>query len=256
MENPFYNDDYYNNYPVFDVPCILNQLIFRSTHTNEVFQAEYTGTCNSYRANIIQITMNHRDFLRLFENEFIDTTSTTSLEMYTADMLGAPFNLQIQPDEAVEFVLRLSLSSYVGISAAPDYWTDEGILLIHFTAFIDVATVNASKLSLSHSYSYYYNQDIDANNTVNITGGEILNQSPGLTLSVAIKLTSSDHDLLASKRICTGGNGSSIYDCYLDTESGFATAYFGAEVYTTANSYRRYTVNKIWREPTGEQNVL
>ena len=249
MENPFYNDDYY---PMFDVPCILNQLIFRSTHTNEVFQAEYTGTCNSYRANIIQITMNPRDFLRLFENEFIDTTSTTSLEMYTADMLGAPFNLQIQPDEAVEFVLRLSLSSYVGISAAPDYWTDEGILLIHFTAFIDVATVNASKLSLSRPSSYYQR---DPNNTVNITGGEVLNQSPGLTLSVAIKLTSNDHDLLASKRICTG---SSIYDCYLNTESGFATAYFGAEIYSTANYifFFGYTVNKIQRAPTGEQNVL
>ncbi len=253
MKNPFYNDGYYYYYyQLFDVPCILNQLVFRNTHTNEVFQAEYTGTCNSYSANIIHITMNPRDFLRLVENEFINTTSTTSLEMYTADMLGAPFNLQIQPDEAIEFVLRLSLSSYVRIGA-PDYWTDEGILLIHFNDFIDVTTVNASKLSLSRSSLYYYNWD--ANNFVNITGGEILNQSPGLTLSVAIKLTSNDHDLLASKRICTGGNESSIYDCFLNTESGFATAYFGAEVYPTAN-FGGYTVNKIQRAPTGEQNVL
>ncbi len=255
MENPFYNDGYnynYYYYQSFNVPCILNQLVFRNTHTNEVFQAEYTGTCSSYSTNIIQINMNHRDFLRLFENEFIDTTSTTSLEMYTADMLGAPFNLQIQQDEAVEFVLRLFSSPYVRIGA-PDYWTDEGILLIHFNNFIDVAIVNASKLSLSrHSY---YNRD--ANNTVNITGGEVLNQSPGLTLSVAIKLTSNDQDLLASKRICTGGDESSIYDCYLITESGFATAYFGAEFYSTANSYRNYyTVNKIRRAPTGEHNVL
>ena len=263
MENPFYNDNYYNyyyynyNYQSSDVPCILNQLVFRNTHTNEVFQPEYTGTCNSYSTNIIQITMNPRDFLRLFENEFINTTSTTSLdlEMYTADMLGAPFNLQIQPDEAVEFVLRLSLSSYVQIRSS-DYWTNEGILLIHFNNFIDVATVNASKLSLSRTSSYYYNRD--ASNTVNITGGEILNQSPGLTLSVAIRLTSNDHDLLSSKRICTGGNESSIYDCYIGTESGFATAYFGAEVYPTSNYiyFGGYTVNKIQRAPTGEQNVL
>ena len=244
IENPFYNDDYYNNYynnyPMFDVPCILNQLVFRSTHTNEVFQAEYTGTCNSYRANIIQITMNPRDFLRLFENEFIDTTSTTSLEMYTADMLGAPFNLQIQPDEAVEFVLRL-LSSSLGISAAPDYWADEGIILIHFLAFIDVATVNASKLSFSRNYPR------DVNNTINITGGEILNQSPGLTLSVAIRLTSNDQALLVSKGICTGDIRNSIRDCYLAVESGFAAAYFGPEV-----SPNTYSVNTIWSAPTGE----
>ena len=248
MENPFYNDDYddyfyYRSFNrVYDVPCILSQFAFRNTHTNEIFQAEYAGTCESYSTNHIQITMNPRDFLRMVVNEFIDTNSTMplGLEMYTADMLAAPFNLRIEPDDPIEFDLRLNLNYNIGIRYL-DYWTDEGILLIHFYFFIDVATVNPSKLLLSRNYNR------NVNNTVNITGGEILNQSPGLTVSVAIKLTSNDQDLLASKRICTGDTGNSIRDCYLAVESGFAAAYFGPEVSPTIRG-----ANTIQSAPTGE----
>ncbi len=257
MENPFYDesDDYdYYNYRsfnrVYGVPCILTQFAFRNTHTNEIFQAEYAGTCESYSTDHIRITMNPRDFLRMVVNEFIDTNSTMplGLEMYTADMLRAPFNLRIEPDDAIEFNVTLNLySNYIGIISYPDYWTDEGILLLHFTTFIKVATVNASKLSLSR-FSYYYNQD--ANNIVNIMGGEVLNQSPGLTLSVAIKLTTSDQNLLASKGICTGDIGNSIRDCYLAIESGFAAAYFGPEVSPRPRDY--YPTITIRSAPTGE----
>ncbi len=181
-------------------------------------------------------------------NEFIDTNSTTplGLEMYTAGMLGAPFNLQIEPDNAIECGVTLDLNFIVRISGL-DYWTNEGILLIHFNTFIDVATVNASKLSLS--LSSRYNRDV--NNTVNITGGEILNQTPGLTSSVAIKLTSNNQDLLVSKGIIWA-NSSSIYDSFVVLESGFAVTYFGTEVSLTT----RYLVRNFRRAPTGEQNNL
>ena len=237
-----------------DAPCFLNQLVFRNTDTNEIFQSEYLGSCNYFDGFVIRITMNPRDHLKLILDEFIDTNSTTplGLEMYTADMLGAPFHLQIEPDDAVKCNVTLNLYSDVRISDI-DYWIDEGILLIHFYTFIDVATVNASKLS-SLSRSSYYPRD--TNKTVNINGGEILNQSPGLTSSVAIKLTSSDHNLLASKGICTStGSRRFIYDCYLGIESGFAAAYYGAEF---NGGYRVYghSVYNIRRAATGEQNVL
>ncbi len=245
MENPFYNDEssFFESFDsVSDVPCILNQLVFRNTDTNATFQAEYQGACTSFRSininNVILIRMNPRDFLRLLSNKFIDTNSTTvPLEMYTADMLGAPFNLQIEPDNPFEFDVRVSLSSYVGVNDL-DYWINDSILLIHFNAFIEVATVNASKLSLSLSF----NQD----NAVNITNGEVLNHSPGLTSSVAIRLSSNDQDLLASKGICI-----IIQDCYLGIEEGFAAAYFGEEVSPTTS----YRVRNIRRAPTGEQNA-
>ena len=240
MENPFLN---YQSFA--DIQCFLNKIVFRNTHTNEIFQAEYAGRCTSYDSIAIQIKMNPRDYLRMVVSEFIDTNSTTplGLEMYTADMLGAPFNLQIEPDEAIECDLRTNLMFNVRITD-PDYWTDERILLIHFTTFIDVATVNASKLSLS------LNHNQDANNTVNITGGEILNQSPGLTLSVAIRLTFSDQALLASKGICMWNDGFNL-PCYVGIESGFAAGYFGVEVSpTTGNS-----VYNFWRAPTGNHNV-
>ena len=187
--------------------------------------------------------MNPRDFLRLVGNDFIDTNSTTplGLEMYTADILGAPFNLRIEPDNAIEFDLKLDLRFNVRIREL-DYWTDEGILLIHFNTLIDIATVNASKLSLT--LSPYYSEDVS--NTVSITGGEILNQSPGLTSSVAIKLTSSDQDLVVSRGIWA--NGSSIYNSFVVLESGFAVAYFGAEVSLTTP----YLVTNIRRAPTGD----
>ncbi len=244
MENPFYNDEfyYYGSFDsVSDVPCILNQLVFRNTDTNATFQAEYQGACTSFRINLIYIRMNPRDFLRLLSNKFIDTNSTTvRLEMYTADMLGAPFNLRIEPDNPFEFDVRVSLSSFVRVNDL-DYWINDSILLIHFNAFIEVATVNASKLSLSLSF----NQN-NANNTVNIKNGEVLNHSPGLTSSVAIRLTSNDQDLLASKGICI-----IIQDCYLGIEEGFAAAYFGEKISPTTS----YRVRNIRTAPTGEQNA-
>ena len=242
MVNPYQRDyDYYyqSSNRVFDVPCLLNQFVFRNTHTNEIFQAEYPGACDSYGTNHVQIRMNPRDYLRLVVNEFVNTTSTTiPLEMYTADMIGAPFNLRIEPDDPIECDARLYLYS-VGITDI-DYWTNEGILLIHFNTFIEVATVNVSKLSLSRNYYQ------DANNTVNITSGEILNQSPGLTSSVAIRLTLTDLALVGSKGICTEGGS-----CRLVAESGFAAAYYGRETFST-NNY----VNNFRSAPTGEQNLL
>ena len=251
MENPFVNDDeFFSVDHTSDVPCFLNQFVFRNTYTNEIFQAEYGGACESDRVNSILITMNLRDFLRMVRNEFIDTTSTMPVEMYSPDMLGAPFNLRIEPNNAILCDLRLNLHHVFIYSF--DYWTDEGILLIHFNAFIDVATVNASKLSLSRDY---YQDDI--NDLVYITGGEVLNQSPGLTSSVAIRLTSSDLALVASTGICTGSDGNFIDDCYLDTKSGFATAYYGIEVDPTASdTYFSYFIDKIRTASTGEHNYV
>ncbi len=266
MENPFDDDDYHNSNRVL-ISCFLNQLVFRNTDKNEIFQAEYAGTCYYYRTDCIQITMNLRDYLRLVSKEFINVTPTMplGLEMYTVDMLGAPFNhlwfnLRIEPDDPIEFDVILNLNSYVGITDI-DYWTDEGILLIHFTTFIEVATVNASKLSLS---AISRNNNQDANNTVNITSGEILNQSPSLARSVGIKLTVSDLALLASKGICNGGN---IFQaCYLDIKSGFAVAYFGfgvspcTEQFSPLRDLTRgcstgHQVNNFRRALTGELNV-
>ncbi len=243
MENPFLNYGAYQSFA--DVPCILNQLVFRNTHTKEIFQAEYMGRCTSYDSIAIQISMNPRDFLTLIVKKFIDINSTTplGLEMYTADMLGAPFNLRIEPDNPIECDLRLNLRFNVRITD-PDYLIDEGILLIHFTTFIDVATVNTSKL-LSLSRNYYR----DANNTVNITSGEVLNQSPGLTKTVAIRLTSSDQDLLASKGLCIGNDGFNL-PCYVGIESGYAAAYFGVEISPTTGN----PVYNFWRNSTGDHN--
>ncbi len=62
--------------------------------------------CLSYGTRNVHITMNPRDFLKLVVDEFINTTSTTTpLEMYTADMFVVPFNLRIEPDDPIEFVM-------------------------------------------------------------------------------------------------------------------------------------------------------
>ncbi len=258
MENPFYDDEYYSYYyyyyyfntrQVLDVPCFFNQLVFRNTDTNEIFQAEYVGTCISYDTNHVRITMNPRDHLKLVVDEFINDNTTSTmplgLEMYTADMFVVPFNLRIEPDDPIEFDVIVNLNSYAGITDI-DYWTDEGILLIHFDTFIEVATVDASKLSLS---AISRNNNLD---TVNITSGEILNQSPSLARSVGIKLTLSDLALLASKGICTGGNRSFVQDCYLGVQSGFAAAYHGASV----SPNNGHQVNNFRRALTGELKLL
>ncbi len=102
LQNPFLN--YGNYYYVTDVPCFLDQLVFKNTMTNEIFQAEYPGTCNSYVNNVIIIRINQRDYLRMVLDEFIDaasvsTASPTLIEMYTVNMLGYPFDLRIQSND-------------------------------------------------------------------------------------------------------------------------------------------------------------
>ena len=247
----YFNNQFYRPYDI-DAPCFLNQLIFKNTNTSETFQADCPGSCISYDDNRVDIIIDPRDYLRMVSVEFINATSTDAtstnigLEMYTSAELEAPFYVQIEPNDTFQCDVRLNLGGSVGISYSPDYWINEEIIIIHFTSLIDVATVNASKLSLSRDYYDQY-----GNNTVNITGGEILNESPGLALSVAIRLTSSDQVLLASKGICTAGRNF-IRDCYLTLEEGFAASYYGEE-----NSYfGSYSVSDFGSREPSELKVL
>ncbi len=233
--------EYYNYYGLPDELCFLNTLVLRNKNTNETFQAEYPGSCTRpYYRNYVVVKMNSRDYFRLLSNKFINITSTTvSLEMYNADnMFVYPFNLRIEPDDAIQCDVILHLTN-LKIHEI-DYWINEGILLILVNTLLDVATVNVSKLLLHR----------DANNTavnVNIMSGEILNQSPGLTSSVAIRLTLTDQDLLVSKGICT-------YDqaCFISIKSGFAATHYGQEV----RSFDGYPVYNRGTAPTGKRNVL
>ena len=239
-----HDDDVYYDYYAYglsDELCFLNTLVLRNKNTNETFQAEYPGSCTRpYYRNYVVVKMNSRDYFRLLSNKFINITSTTvSLEMYNADnMFVYPFNLRIEPDDAIQCDVILHLTN-LKIHEI-DYWINEGILLILVNTLLDVATVNVSKLLLHR----------DANNTavnVNIMSGEILNQSPGLTSSVAIRLTLTDQDLLVSKGICT-------YDqaCFISIKSGFAATHYGQEV----RSFDGYPVYNRGTAPTGKRNVL
>ncbi len=232
-----------------DVPCFLNELVFKNTNTNETFQAEYPGSCQASKNSIINIRINPRDYLRMVSDEFINATSTTPIriEVYTADTLGYPFNLRIEPNDTIESSVSLNTYSYVGVNNL-DYWIDEGIFMIHFNALIDVDTIDTSTLSLSSSrYDEY------GNNTVNITGAEVLNEGPGLASSVGIRITSSDRALLASKGICVSGGVDDIQDCFISLEEGFAVSHFGEELDIVGiNSRRIYSC----RTTPGELCVL
>ncbi len=250
----YFNNQFYRPYDI-DAPCFLNQLIFKNTNTSETFQANCPGSCTSYDDNRVDIRMDPRDYLRMVSVEFINATSTDAtstnigLEMYTSSTLEAPFYVRIEPNDTFQCDATLNLGGgSVGIYS-PDYWINEEIILIHFNRLIDVATVNASKLSLSRTRVGY---DQYGNNTVNITGGEILNESPGLTQSVAIRLTSSDQALLVSKGICTAGGRNFIRDCYLTLEEGFAASYYGEESYYSGS----YSVSDFGSREPSELKVL
>ena len=237
----YFNNQFYRPYDI-DAPCFLNQLIFKNTNTSETFQANCPGSCTSYDDNRVDIRMDPRDYLRMVSVEFINATSTNAtstnigLEMYTSAALEAPFYVRIEPNNTFQCDATLNLRGSVGITYSPDYWINEEIIVIHFNILIDVATVNASKLSLSRDYYDQY-----GNNTVNITGGEILNESPGLALSVAIRMTSSDRALLASKGICVASGVDFIQDCYLSLEGGFTASYFGEK----SSYFRGYSVSNF-----------
>ncbi len=225
MDNPFFNygEYYYEFDTVSDIPCFLNEFVFKNTNTNETFQAEYPGSCQAYKNNNVVAQLNSRDFLRMVSDEFINATSTTPIrmEVYTADTLGYPFDLRIEPNDTIECALSLDSYSFVGINDL-DYWIDEGIIMIHFNVLIDIDTVDTSKILMSSFYDGEH-----GNNTVNIMGAEVLNEGPGLTSSVGIRMTSSDRALLASNGICVSGGGQ---DCVLSLEEGFAVSHFGEEI--------------------------
>ncbi len=249
--NGYFSDPFYHPYDI-DAPCFLNKLIFKNTNTSETFQADCPGSCTSYNDNCVNIRMDPRDYLRMVSVEFINTTSASAtstniaLEMYTVAALEAPFYVQIEPNDTFQCDVTLNFRSSVHIIYF-DYWINEEIVIIHFNLLIDVTTVNASKLSLSReSYDQY------GNNTVNITGGEILNESPGLTQSVAIRLTSSDRALLTSKGICTAGGVDFIQDCYLSLEGGFTASYFGEE----SSYFSGYPVSNFGSRAPSELKVL
>ncbi len=242
IENPFFN--YYEAFDsMASVRCFLNEVVFKNTNTNETFQAEYPGRCNAYDMNVINIMMNPRDYLRMITDEFINATSTkpVRLEMYTVDTLAAPFNLRIESNDTVECDLILNTYSYVGVNDF-DYWINEGIILVHFSVLVDVDTVNISMLSLSSSRSDGIRNE---NNTLVLTSAEILNDSPGLALTVGIRMTSSDRALLASRGICTAGDVDFIQDCFIALEEGFAASHFREE----SRKIYCYSVY-YWRTPS------
>ena len=232
IENPFlsYGDYYYDMFnSMSEVPCFMNQLVFKNANTNETFQAEYPGNCQSYFRDLIQIRMNPRDYLRMITDEFINATSTmrVPMEMYTVDTLAAPLDIQIQSNDTFSCDFFRNTYSYISINEI-DYWIDDRIILIHFGALMDVSSVDLSvELALSS-----VRQSQDGNNTVVLTGVEVLNESPGLAQSVAIRISTSDRALLVSKGICVRDFDaeSRIQDCYLNLEEGFLTSHFEREL--------------------------
>ncbi len=240
IENPFlsYGDYYYETFDTMaEVPCFMNQLVFKNANTNETFQAEYLGRCQTYSRDLIQIRMNPRDYLRMITDEFINATSTTlvPMEMYTVDTLAAPLDIQIQPNDTFSCNFNRNKFSYTSINEI-DYWIDNGIILIHFNAIMDISSVD---LSLEVSLSSV-RQSQDGNNTVVLTGVEVLNESPGLAQSVAIRISASDRALLVSRGLCIVGSGTEprIQDCYLNIPEGFLTSHFEEEI--TSFSYPIY----------------
>ncbi len=232
IENPFlsYGDYYYETVDnMSEVPCFMNQLVFKNANTNETFQAEYSGRCQTFSRDFIQIRMNPRDYLRMITDEFINATSTTRvpMEMYTVDTLAAPLDIQIQSNDTFSCNFFRNTYSYISINEI-DYWIDDRIILIHFGAIMDVSSVDLSlELSLSS-----VRQSQDGNNTVVLSGVEVLNESPGLAQSVAIRISTSDRALLVSKGICVRDFDaeSRIQDCYLNLEEGFLTSHFEGEL--------------------------
>ena len=224
-----------------DVDCFAEKLVFTDGVTT--FTPQYHGYCYSYSLNMIGLELDPRDYLAFIQIGFADTRDEPpALFVYTTDTAseyGYPLEA-ISTDSPIN--CTYFISNYAFGWDDMEYFVEEGILLFHFSTFINVSSLNLTVLELSPIYQY---QGRSSNNTLNVTTGKLLTQPvDGLAINVAIRLSASDRMFLKDNSICTN-----ITNCIVYWSESLAMSYHGYPIY--ANEYG-FNIYRVWPEIGGK----
>ena len=208
--------------------CFAEKLVFTDGVTT--FTSQYHGHCYSYSSSQVILELDPRDFLVFIRIGFTNPQDEPpALYMYTIDTASEYGYLleTITADNPLNCTYYISNSAF-GLKDI-DYFAKEGILVFHFSAFVNVSSFNFTVLQLSSVY--YYSGIQSPNNTLSLTGGELLTQPvDGLVNNAVIRLPATDRMFLKNKTICTNRT-----NCIVSWSQNFALSYNGYPIY--ANTY-------------------
>ena len=213
--NPFYFEyDYgydYLNREIVD--CFANKLVF--TNGSVSFSPKYTGSCKTYDPELIRIQLDQRDYFG-FINIGFATIPNPSLGLFTRNEDTILGNFPIQPiSENSPLNVTSTNSDDEFYFSFADFFLGEGVLLLHFSTFVRLSSLNISLLTLRSS------SRIMQSPSRILTGGDILNSAPNdVTIDVAIRLTDEDRVFMEENDICTNDD-----NCYVHFEPGFVHSF-------------------------------
>ena len=224
--NPFYYYFQSDESGIYDedVQCFAEKLVFTDGVTT--ITPQYHGHCYSNSPSRIILELDPRDFLVYIQIWFGNAQDRPpALYMYTietASEYGYPLET-ISADNSLDCITIISHSS-VGVKNI-EYFVEEGILVFHFSTFVNASSFNFTVLQLSSVYS----NSRSPNNTLSLTGGELLTQPvDGLVNNAAIRIAAIDRMFLKDKTICTNRT-----NCFIYWSWDLALSYNGHSIQTT-----------------------
>ena len=234
--NPFlYNYDNYGNDLRPDIDCFGNKLVF--TDGTTTVSPEHPGFCSSYSDTSIVLRLDTRDlYVFVLAGFVVSMPIFPTVMVYTNDKAHeGNFPLQsIAANAPINFTYVETYQEPLYISEI-SFDTEDGILLLHFTAFVRVSTFNLTDLRLATT-SY----DLNVNNSHYLTGGDILSvsETDDLAIDFAIQLLDSDRLELQRKGICVDYN-----DCNFHWPESFVESFSGVHI-----EAGNYYLDRVYRE--------
>ena len=223
-DNPFIEDytEYYyysQNFMPANQDCFANKLVF--TNGTTTFTPQHTGWCSSVSSTLIKVFFDTQDSYRFVLAGFADLPFTDLLVYTNENALTGNFPIQpIAQNEAIS-VTSDAETGLVGFFR-PTLNIPNGVLLLQFTSFVQLSSLNLQWVQLGRSYTR------TPENSFNLTGGTILTTADQLSVDVPVQLTSGDRAKLENLNICVQSQ-----ECLIFTSSGLAQSFDGRPVSNT-----------------------
>ena len=221
--------------------CFADKLVF--TDGVSTFSPIYNGYCYSYSSQQVIVELDPRDFLSFIQLGFATAPDgvypalniSTNSKALEGDFTIEPITAE-DPINATYFVSNYNIG-YDDI----EYFVEDGILVFHFSTFIQFSSLNISVFEISSEYLSLRNEE----NTRGITESEatILTEPIyDLAITIAILLGASDRAFFEDNYICTNRT-----NCIMYWTPDLATSFNGHSIYDNHYGngiYRVWPVNQ------------
>ena len=236
-DNPFYYYFQSDGSRIYDedVKCFAEKLVFTDGVT--IFTPQYHGICYSHSSSQVVLELDPRDFLVFIQIGFANTREPPALYMYTVDT-ASEYGYPLETITADNPLNCTSVVSYSYVYWKDiEYFVEEGILVFHFSTFINASSLNFMALQLSSVFWFSWSP----NNTLSLSGGELLTQPVnGLVDNAVIRLVTTDRKSLKDKVICTNRTNCMVYWSW-----DFGLSYDGYPIQTATFGIYIYQIQMV-----------